>query len=178
MRYFFTALPLVVALTATSQLCEAQDDERFAQMQQTIQELTLQLGDALRENGALRKQVQAANAGQPVTDCPPVAAHVPSQIMPRDGSAPRPMVTESPQRDEMVMSAPRTERPAGCDVDGLIRQVDARTDASAKEMTINGWLGDHAGNCSRDQLMQLRDFSRTLSLGDDAQSLIDYYLDQ
>lgn len=179
MRRFLMALPLTAAFMSVSSIALAQDDDRLDRMQQTIQELTLQLSDAIRENGDLRKELRAAREGNPSANCPPITphAHAPSSVMPRDGSAPRPMMTAP--ADVKSVETPRAESAAvACDVDGIVNQVRSLPDATTREYYFNQWLADHAEKCSKSELGQLRQFGRSLSLSDDALSLIDYYMDQ
>jgi hypothetical protein len=98
--------------------------------------------------------------------------------MPRDGSEERPRFTIS-HEVKTAEVAPRSDRAvAACNVEDVIGVARDMPDATTRQYKFNQWLSDHGENCSKQELRELREFGRTLSLSDDVLSLIDYYLDQ
>ena len=173
MRFAHILIPVAVAASLISSASWAQDEQRISRMQQTIQELTLQLGDAIRDNAALRRQLenQGANPQPSAVDCEPqvhnkpVAPHhaAPAQAVPRSAS--------------VAVSAPApAPAPAQCQVAELEGKLAQFQDPTARAGVINSWLSDHGGECSRSQLLQLRKIANTVELSDDALALIDYFM--
>ena len=181
MRFGQLVLPMIIAATVFSAPVLAQDSERVARMQQTIQELTLQLGDAIRENAALRRQIDghhhdpmpAQHHCEPLVESMPVAPHHP--IHPIQPAQP---VARAPQSGQIqtVPTEVNAPMPLACDVDELKGRLAEFSDATTRASTLNNWVSDHGGKCSRAQLVELQKVANGVILSDDALALIDYYL--
>jgi hypothetical protein len=177
MRFGFLVLPLAIIVHLGSTTVSAEEDPRITRMQQTIQELTLQLGDAIRENSHLRRQLEGQAMPQPnAEDCEPTVHtapvaphHAPSVPVARpNASAAMPMqVTASPKP---------SASPAHCDIATLEHRLSEFADATTREGALNMWLEDHGKHCSRDELRQLLDVTEGVAFSDDATALIDYYM--
>ncbi|MEY3018352.1 MAG: hypothetical protein RL336_1487 [Pseudomonadota bacterium] len=177
MRFGFLMLPLAMTIHLVSAAALADEDPRITRMQQTIQELTLQLGDALRENSHLRRQLDGQSTPQPsAQDCEPAlhTAPVGPHSVP---SAPvaRPSAAVATPRQAEVAPNP-SAKAAHCDIDTLEHRLNQFTDATTRESTLNTWLEDHGKHCSKKELRQLLDITEHVAFSDDATALIDYYL--
>lgn len=178
MRFGFLMLPLAMTINLVSAAAFADEDPRITRMQQTIQELTLQLGDAIRENNHLRHQLEGQDSPQPsVQNCEPAmhAApvtphHVPSAPVAR----PNDPIATPVQVD--VAPKPSATKPAHCDIATLEHRLSQFADVTTRESTLNMWLEDHGKHCSRNELRQLLDITEDVTLSDDATALIDYYM--
>ncbi len=173
MRFAHIMIPVAIATSLISSASWAQDDARIARMQQTIQELTLQLGDAIRDNAALRRQLEAqGNVPQPsaevcepqVHNMPVAPHHVPAEPVVRRGQVAPPTASLTPAA------------PAQCQVGGLETTLTNYSDPTARASVLNDWVSKFAGECSREQLLRLRDVANSVTLSDDALGLIDYYM--
>lgn len=173
MRFGYLVLPLALAINAASLPALANDDPRIARMQQTIQELTLQLGDAIRDNAALRRQLDNQETPQPTAqDCEPVLETRP--VAPH--SAPAQAVPRKHMRE--MTSAPKVEEKVQqvCAIDQLEQRLSQFSDVTTRESVLNTWLEDHGAKCSKQELKQLQNIADNVTLSDDASALIDYYM--
>lgn len=175
MRFAHIALPLSLVASLFSAPLVAQDDPRLERMQQTIQELTLQLGDAIRENAALRQQL-ASRQDSPAPEmkaCEPSMQHAP--VAPHQATVipSQPVARSAPtQSIHPTVSAPVKQ----CEIVVLEQRLAQFSDPTTRESTLNTWLEDHGAQCTRTQLQQLRDVASQVTLSDDASALIDYYM--
>lgn len=175
MRFAHIVLPLSLVASVFSAQLFAQDDPRLERMQQTIQELTLQLGDAIRENAALRQQL-ASRQDSPAPEmkaCEPSMQHVPVAPHQVTVSPSQPVPRATPSIPiQPTVSVPVMQ----CEIATLEQRLAQFSDPTTRESTLNTWLEDHGSHCTRAQLQQLRDVASQVTLSDDASALIDYYM--
>ncbi|HSG60932.1 MAG TPA: hypothetical protein VLA24_05790 [Pseudomonadales bacterium] len=176
MRFGHFALPLSLAVSLLSTPILAQDDPRIMRMQQTIQELTLQLGDAIRDNAALRKQLDSRGnmPERAMMQCEPSVERVPVAPHHTRGVTSEPI---TPPSEPQVTQRALEEAPVlQCDIAALEQRLSQFSDPTTRETALNTWLEDNGSQCSRGQLQQLRGVASKVTLSDDATALIDYYM--